>query len=314
MKKLTVIVPAFNEEKTIKDTLIGILSIKEKLFKIGFKLTIHVINDGSTDTTKDIAEKFEEVEVISHKKNMGLGAAVRTGLLSADKINANIVVKYDADLQHEPTDIIALIKPICDDEADIVYGNRFKNIKYKMPIIRKIGNKFFTKLMKLMTGWPVMDSQPGIFAVNDAFLTNFYLPGDYNYTQQILLNAYHRHLRFEHVPVTFKKRDSGKSFVSFIYPFKVVPQIIQVIIGIKPLKIFGPIGWVFLSMSFIVFAYQIIFYFLNLTDKPVENVNFVLGSFLFGLIILCFGFLADLIVKMSSNIIEILDRKKDRNE
>ena len=314
MKKLVVIVPAFNEEKTIEDTLVGILSLKEKLFKIDYKLTIHVINDGSTDTTKNIAEKFEEVKVISHKKNMGLGAAVRTGLLSADKINANIVVKYDADLQHEPNDIIALIKPICDDEADIVYGNRFKNIKYKMPIIRKIGNKFFTKLMKLMTGWPVMDSQPGILAVNDAFLTNFYLPGDYNYTQQILLNAYHRHLRFDHVPVTFKRRDSGKSFVSFIYPFKVIPQIIQVIIGIKPLKIFGPIGWFFLSMSFIVFTYQIILFFLNSAEKPVENVNFVLGSFLFGLIILCFGFLADLVVKMSSNIIEILDRKKDRNE
>ncbi len=314
MKKLVVIVPAFNEEKTIEDTLIGILSLKEKLSKIDYKLTIHVVNDGSTDTTKNIAEKFEEVKVISHKKNMGLGAAVRTGLLSADTIKANIVVKYDADLQHEPNDIIALIKPICDDEADIVYGNRFKNIKYKMPIIRKIGNKFFTKLMKLMTGWPVMDSQPGIFAVNDAFLTNFYLPGDYNYTQQILLNAYHRHLRFDHVPVTFKRRDSGKSFVSFIYPFKVIPQIIQVIIGIKPLKIFGPIGWFFLSMSFIVFTYQIILFFLNLAEKPVENVNFVLGSFLFGLIILCFGFLADLVVKMSSNIIEILDRKKDRNE
>jgi len=314
MKKLVVIVPAFNEEKTIEDTLVGILSLKEKLFKIDYKLTIHVVNDGSTDTTKNIAEKFEEVKVISHKKNMGLGAAVRTGLLSADKINANIVVKYDADLQHEPNDIIALIKPICDDEADIVYGNRFKNIKYKMPIIRKIGNKFFTKLMKLMTGWPVMDSQPGILAVNDAFLTNFYLPGDYNYTQQILLNAYHRHLRFDHVPVTFKRRDSGKSFVSFIYPFKVIPQIIQVIIGIKPLKIFGPIGWFFLSMSFIVFTYQIILFFLNSAEKPVENVNFVLGSFLFGLIILCFGFLADLVVKMSSNIIEILDRKKDRNE
>ena len=168
--------------------------------------------------------------------------------------------------------------------------------------------------MRWLTGWPLMDSQPGILAVNDAFLTNFYLPGDYNYTQQILLNAYHRHLRFDHVPVTFKRRDSGKSFVSFIYPFKVIPQIIQVIIGIKPLKIFGPIGWFFLSMSFIVFTYQIILFFLNSAEKPVENVNFVLGSFLFGLIILCFGFLADLVVKMSSNIIEILDRKKDRNE
>ena len=245
MKKLLIIVPAFNEEKTIGSTLNGLLSIKDEIIKIGYELIIHVINDGSTDDTKNIAEKFEKVLVITHKKNMGLGAAVRTGLLSADRIGADILVKYDADLQHEPNDIISLIKPIYEDEADIVYGNRFKKINYKMPIVRKIGNKVFTNLMKWLTGWPIMDSQPGIFAVNNVFIRNFYLPGDYNYTQQILLDAYHRHLRFSHVLVTFNKRDTGKSFVSLSYPFKVIPQIIQVVIGIKPLKVFGPIGWFF---------------------------------------------------------------------
>ena len=311
MKKLLIIVPAFNEEKTIGSTLNGLLSIKDEIIKIGYELIIHVINDGSTDDTKNIAEKFEKVLVITHKKNMGLGAAVRTGLLSADRIGADILVKYDADLQHEPNDIISLIKPIYEDEADIVYGNRFKKINYKMPIVRKIGNKVFTNLMKWLTGWPIMDSQPGIFAVNNVFIRNFYLPGDYNYTQQILLDAYHRHLRFSHVLVTFNKRDTGKSFVSLSYPFKVIPQIIQVVIGIKPLKVFGPIGWFFfLTLGIFVFTYQFIFYILNLTEKPVENVNLVLGSFLFGLIILCFGFLADLVVKLNRNIIEMLDRKK----
>ena len=285
MKKLLIIVPAFNEEKTIGSTLNGLLSIKDEIIKIGYELIIHVINDGSTDDTKNIAEKFEKVLVITHKKNMGLGAAVRTGLLSADRIGADILVKYDADLQHEPNDIISLIKPIYEDEADIVYGNRFKKINYKKPIVRKIGNKVFTNLMKWLTGWPIMDSQPGIFAVNNVFIRNFYLPGDYNYTQQILLDAYHRHLRFSHVLVTFNKRDTGKSFVSLSYPFKVIPQIIQVVIGIKPLKVFGPIGWFFLTLGIFVFTYQFIFYILNLTEKPVENVNLVLGSFLFGLII-----------------------------
>ena len=314
MKKLLIIVPAFNEEKTIGSTLNGLLSIKDEIIKIGYELTIHVINDGSTDDTKNIAEKFEKVLVITHKKNMGVGAAVRTGLLSADRIGADILVKYDADLQHEPNDIISLIKPINEDEADIVYGNRFKKINYKMPIVRKIGNKVFTNLMKWLTGWPIMDSQPGIFAVNNVFIRNFYLPGDYNYTQQILLDAYHRHLRFSHVLVTFNKRDTGKSFVSLSYPFKVIPQIIQVVIGIKPLKVFGPIGWFFLTLGIFVFTYQFIFYILNLTEKPVENVNLVLGSFLFGLIILCFGFLADLVVKLNRNIIEMLDRKKNKHD
>ena len=314
MKKLVVIVPAYNEEKTIRDTLVGLFSIKPDLNKLGYELKIHVINDGSTDKTEKLASEYEEVLVITNKKNKGLGAAVRTGLFSANNINADIVVKYDADLQHEPFDILALIKPIDNDESDIVYGNRFEKMNYKMPFIRKMGNKVFTNLMKWLTGWPLMDSQPGIFAVNSVFLSNFYLPGDYNYTQQILLDAYHRHLRFSHVLVTFNKRDKGKSFISLSYPFKVIPQIIQVIIGIKPLKVFGPIGWFFLSLGILVFLFQFISYLLDYKQKPVENVNLVLGSFLFGLQILCFGFLADLVVKLNRNIIEIIDRKRNKDD
>ena len=63
--------------------------------------------------------------------------------------------------------------------------------------------------MRWLTDWPLKDSQPGIFAVNKTFLKNFYLPGDYNYTQQILLDAYHRNLRFSHVFVSFNKRKEG---------------------------------------------------------------------------------------------------------
>ncbi len=310
MKKIVIIVPAFNEEETISKTLDGLYSIKDEISNKGYELVVNVINDGSSDSTEKLANKSGDTSVISHKKNEGLGSAVRTGLINACKINADIVVKFDADLQHDPNDILKLIKPIEHDEADVVYGNRFEKISYKMPFIRKIGNKVFTKLMKWLTGWPIMDSQPGIFAVNKIFLDNFYLPGDYNYTQQILLDAYHRNLRFSHVLVTFNKRGKGRSFISLGYPIKVIPQIIQVIIGVKPLKIFGPIGWFFLSLGFLVFIFQTIMYFLGYAQKPVENVNLVLGSFLFGLQILCFGFLADLVVKLNRNIIEILKKKK----
>ena len=310
MKKLVIIVPAYNEEKTIKETLIGLLSNKSKLNELGFELLINVIDDGSTDTTKVELNNFKEVSVTAHKKNKGLGAAVRTGLRIAENIDADIVVKYDADLQHEPSDILALIKPIYNDEADVVYGNRFEKINYKMPFIRKMGNKVFTNLMRWLTDWPLKDSQPGIFAVNKTFLKNFYLPGDYNYTQQILLDAYHRNLRFSHVFVSFNKRKEGESFVKINYPFKVIPQIIQVIIGIKPLKIFGTIGFVFLLLGFIIFTYQIISFFIGLTQKPVENVNLVIGSLLLGLNFLCFGFLADLVVKMNRNLIDVINKNK----
>jgi hypothetical protein len=168
-----------------------------------------------------------------------------------------------------------------------------------MPVVRRVGNFVFTRLMGWLTGWPLEDSQPGIFAVNREFLSDFYLPGDYNYTQQILLDGYHRGMRFAHVPVAFRKRKTGRSFISFRYPLKVLPQIVRVIVGIKPLHVFGPIGLAFLLIGTIVFLYDIVEWLRNISDKPVQHVNAVLGFTLFGLQTLFFGLLADLVVKRS---------------
>jgi len=130
-------------------------------------------------------------------------------------------------------------------------------------------------------------------------LSDFYLPGDYNYTQQILLDGYHRGMRFAHVPVAFRKRRTGRSFISFKYPLKVLPQIVRVIVGIKPLHVFGPIGLTFLLTGTVVFLVDLAAWMRGINAKPVLHVNAVLGLSLFGLQTLFFGLLADLIVKRS---------------
>ena len=188
--------------------------------------------------------------------------------------------------------------PIVDDEADIVYGNRFEQIEYQMPVVRRIGNTVFTGLMRVLTGWPVKDSQPGILAASKAYFKRIYLPGDYNYTQQILLEAYHQKLRFAHVAVRFRKRTTGASFVSLSYPFKVLPQILMVLIGLRPLKVFGVLGFVFILLAFSVSAVQISSWLFGFGDKPIQNPNLVMGLGLFGMQTLFFGLLAHLIVEL----------------
>ena len=121
MKKLVVIVPAFNEEKTISDTLKGLFSVKPGLSKLGYELIIHVINDGSTDATKKIASEHMEVLIINHKKNKGLGAAVRSGLLSASNINADIVAGEVAQaLKAEKLILLTDVKGIGDSENKLI--------------------------------------------------------------------------------------------------------------------------------------------------------------------------------------------------
>lgn len=294
---LIIIVPAYNESKTISDTVKNLSALKPAFASDNIEMRVYVIDDGSQDGTGALARSAGADRVLSHGRNLGLGSAVRTGLVAARSDHADIVVKFDADLQHDPNDISLLIQPILLDQADIVYGNRTDLISYRMPFIRRVGNKAFTGLMRWLTKWSLKDSQPGIIALNKVYISDFWLPGDYNYTQQILLDAYHRGMRFSHVDVNFRQRKTGNSFVSFRYPLKVLSQIILILIGLKPLKVFAPIGVVFLSLALIITGYQLIEWFQGISDKPVQNFNFVLGLSLFGLQTLFFGFLAELIVR-----------------
>jgi glycosyltransferase involved in cell wall biosynthesis len=297
MQKLIIIIPAFNEEERIADTIKAVLRIKLKLAKKNIGMSVYVIDDGSTDNTGKLARDTGVERVLTHQTNQGLGAAVRTGLIAAQADGADIVVKFDADLQHDSEDIIAIVQPIIDDSADIVYGNRFERIDYDMPLLRKTGNITFTAIMRWLTKWPLKDSQPGIFAVNNVYLERFYLPGDYNYTQQILLDAYHKGMRFRHVPVAFHERITGKSFISLKYPLKVLQQITMVLVGVKPMRVFAPIGLVALGIGSTVFIVELFYWFLGKTPKPVMHVNVTLGLLLFGLQTVFFGILAELIVR-----------------
>jgi glycosyltransferase involved in cell wall biosynthesis len=297
LRRLVVLIPAYNEQARIGDTIRAVRGIFTNLQDEGLVAVIYVIDDGSIDETGKLAQQAGADRVLKHKVNLGLGSAVRTGLAAAWADGADIAVKFDADLQHEPTDILALVRPILDDEADVVYGHRFNRIEYRMPLMRKAGNILLTKLMKYLTGWPLKDSQPGIFAVNRSYLGVYRIPGDYNYTQQILLDAYHKGMRFAHVDVSFRQRETGKSFISYKYPFKVLPQIFWVIVGIKPMKIFGPLGSLFLLVSLAVGTVEIALWIIGLTQKPVLHVNAVQGFLTIGLQTLFFGVIAELIIQ-----------------
>lgn len=295
--KIAVIVPAFNEARRIQETLAAVQSALTELGDMGSDAHIYVIDDGSTDDTAHLAEEAGADRIIRHKLNRGLGAAVRTGLMAARRNDVDIVVKFDADLQHDPRDIPALIRPIVDDEADVVYGARFNRIEYRMPVVRRAGNWTFTRIMRFLTGWPVEDSQPGIFAVGRAYLEVFRIPGDYNYTQQILLDAYHKGMRFAHRDVHFRQRTTGRSFVSLKYPFKVIPQLFWVLVGLRPMKVFGPAGAAFLVVASLVGVIELLMWAFGNADKPIVHVNAVLGFGIFGLNTLMFGVIAELIIQ-----------------
>ena len=272
-----VLIPALNEAASIGDVVTAARRCAAPLAEMGLGLEVCVVDDGSTDGTTASAREAGADHVLKHARNMGVGAAVRTGLIHARTRGFGMAVKLDGDGQHDPADIPALIHPILDGRADVVYGNRFPRIDYRMPLYRRAGNAAFRGLMRWLTGWDIEDSQPGMFAVNASYLAVSFIPGDYNYTQQVLLDSYMKGMRFEQAPIAFRRRRSGESFISLQYPFRVLSQLLVLIVLIRPLKIFLPLAGFFLGAGALIATVELGMWATGNAERPVEHVNLVLG-------------------------------------
>lgn len=147
--------PVYNEIDSIKEILKEIEAVK--LGRI--KKELILVDDGSTDGTRDILEKLKKkYTVIFHKKNLGKSAAVRTGLL---KTTGDLVIIQDADLEYDPQDYIKLLRPFTRGNADVVYGSRFKGDgPHRMIYFRNmIANQLLTLLSNIFTGFNLTDME-----------------------------------------------------------------------------------------------------------------------------------------------------------
>lgn len=151
-----IVIPAYNEESSIGRVIKG-------LKKEGYRRII-VVDDGSDDRTSAIA-RSEGVLVYRHSLNRGLGGALGTGIKAALQNNADIIVTFDADGQHDPKEIKRLIQPIRDGKADFVVGSRLKDPK-GMPWIRRMGNWGFNIITLVLFGVWTTDSQSGFRAMS----------------------------------------------------------------------------------------------------------------------------------------------------
>lgn len=141
-EKLSLIIPVYNEEKTLEDILIKVLDTK---FSIDFEIIIvdDCSSDKSLDKIKEFAKKHKRIKFFAHSKNKGKGSAVKTGI---ENSKGTIIGIQDADLEYNPEDINKLLKPILDKKFDVVYGSRFlKNYEYKKNRFY-YGNKFLSLL------------------------------------------------------------------------------------------------------------------------------------------------------------------------
>jgi glycosyltransferase involved in cell wall biosynthesis len=220
MKLLAVVAPARDEEATIGALLERVASVRVP----GYELRPIVVDDGSTDRTAEIACKRGAV-VARQPHNRGLGAAVRTGLRAAVETGASTIAYLDADLEYYPEDIPRLVAPILAGRADYVLGSRFLGGVRGMRLQRRLGNYAFTALLMLLTRRRISDGQTGMRAFSREAASQAEIIHDYNYAQILTLDLLRKGFRMEEVPIRYRVREHGVSFVNWRYPAKVLPAI-----------------------------------------------------------------------------------------
>jgi len=202
--KISIIIPVYNEEKTLRRVVNEVLNLK-------LEKEIIVVDDGSTsDVRKTLScfAKNKEVKLLKHKKNIGKGCAIRTGLKNA---SGDVIVIQDADFEYPPRQIPRLIKPILVGEADVVFGSRFLGNIKDMSLTHNIGNKILTFITRLLYGSSITDMETGHKAfrrrvIKDIHLTANRFEIEPEITAKILMAGY----RIFEVPVDYTARREGK--------------------------------------------------------------------------------------------------------
>lgn len=202
--KLSIIIPAHNEEQTI-------VQVIENTSKIdyGFDFEIIAINDGSTDSTLqkilEAKDRVGKVKFFSYAQNKGKGYAIRFGL---EQATGDLFVIQDADLEYDPKQIPRLLKPLVDNQCDVVYGSRFlkNNRRWVIPV-HYIGNRILTFIANLLYGCKLTDIETGYKAFTKEVKNNLDLTlDDFGFEVEFTANVCQRRFRIKELPISYKPR------------------------------------------------------------------------------------------------------------
>jgi glycosyltransferase involved in cell wall biosynthesis len=269
-------IPAYNEEKNIASIIV-------KLKKIAN--TIIICDDGSTDATAEIAKELGAI-VISHSKNQGYGAAIKTIFLEAKNEQVDVLITFDADGQHQIKDISKVLEPINLGNADVVIGSRFLDDKTKIPTYRKIGIKVITQLTNITTGSNITDSQSGFRAYNKLALEKI-IPTEsgMGISTEILIKAQENKLRITEVPIKISYEGNTSTHNPISHGTSVIFSTLKYVAIERPLTFYGIPGIIFLSIG-ISFGLWTIQIFVN-EGEVITNIALMgIGGVMLGTVMI----------------------------
>ena len=274
--KITIGIPAYNEEKNIASIITKLKNITDSII---------VCDDGSSDMTSEISKNLGAI-VISHKKNMGYGAAIRTIFQKSVELDSDILVTFDADGQHRIDDVNKILQPLKNNEADIVIGSRFLDNESKVPNYRKIGIKVITQVTNASLKKKLTDSQSGFRAYNKQALTQI-SPSEMGMgiSTEILIKASSKGLRIAEIPITILYHDDASTHNPVSHGTSVLISTIKFTSIEHPLKFYGIPSIIFLIIGS-AFTYSAIQYYVEIGRLNTNLTVIGAGAILISLVLL----------------------------
>ncbi|MBF0330551.1 MAG: glycosyltransferase family 2 protein [Candidatus Omnitrophica bacterium] len=235
--RVLVIIPAFNESGAI-------INITREVIACGVQADVLVIDDGSVDDTAARAKSAGAL-VVRLPFNLGIGGAVQAGYRYAKANGYDIAVQVDGDGQHDPAYLKHVILPVLAGSADMAIGSRFIDGKsgFRSSAIRRVGIRFFSFLIRLLSGVNVTDPTSGFRACGRRLIDVFaaYYPQDYPEPEAVVV-ARRLHCRVTEVSVVMRARTSGASSISFVKSFYYMIKVSSAILlhTLKDRKVYQP--------------------------------------------------------------------------
>jgi len=251
MTLLSVVIPAYNEERGIAEIACRVLSMEADLKHAGVdQLELLIVDDGSKDRTVEVASKIAGVNLICHLRNKGYGAALKTGF---SKARGELIGFLDADGTYPPEYFPQLCRAALNG-ADLVIGSRMAGADSKMPLTRRVGNFFFANLLTLLSRQKVSDSASGMRVFKREILEQIYpLPNGLNLTPVMSTRALHEGINIGEVPIPYSER-VGRSKLSVIRDGRIFLQsMLWTVLSYNPVRILGLIGSIGVGIAALIF-------------------------------------------------------------
>ncbi|MEM1658195.1 MAG: glycosyltransferase family 2 protein [Candidatus Jordarchaeales archaeon] len=206
--KVSIIIPCFNEEGTISEVIERV-----KKVDLGLEKEIVVVDDGSTDSSFEKASRHGDVKVIRHERNMGKGAAVKTGIAHS---TGSIIVIQDADLEYLPEDIPGLLAPIIRGEADAVYGSRFTGNIEGMSLSHRFGNRVLSWATRVLFRAKITDMMTGYKVFKREVVDGLKLRARrFEFEPEVTAKLLKRGVRIVEVPIRYSVRKIGEAKIKW---------------------------------------------------------------------------------------------------